>query len=217
MTWQPRACHSCTPHKKPHPSSVLNLCPNDLHPRNTKTKFNFKPIVCVVTGAGRPGVVRQDALYAAASHLGGDTLEKSLGEAGRAKNTLSRRREQRGRNVGRGDGAGRPMGGISGATASNDEGAIRGRRDGGNGNERLMSMAGVCGKYDGSDGGDDTAVFESFEMAADQGADMVRAWWAERETPIDYESGWLVQTLFTADIDPVARAGIVVHGYGRFL
>lgn len=53
-------------------------------------KFNFKPIVCVVTGAGRPGITRQEALNAAAARLGGSTLQESLGSTHAAN--LTRRR-----------------------------------------------------------------------------------------------------------------------------
>lgn len=43
-------------------------------------QFNFTPIVCVVTGAGRPGVVREAALDATASNLAEDNaLQDSLG------------------------------------------------------------------------------------------------------------------------------------------
>lgn len=57
-------------------------------------QFNFTPIVCVVTGAGRPGVVREAALAATASDLAKDgTLKDSLG------NTLSGHAQAQGRKL----------------------------------------------------------------------------------------------------------------------
>eukprot|EP00903_Cladosiphon_okamuranus_P011978 g11249.t1 len=51
-------------------------------PANGAAQFNFTPIECVVTGAGRPGVVREAALSSAASDLAKDgTLANSIGTA----------------------------------------------------------------------------------------------------------------------------------------
>lgn len=52
-----------------------------IHGRSFLSQFNFKPITCVITGAARPGIIRQRALEAAAFRLGKDTLEDSLGSA----------------------------------------------------------------------------------------------------------------------------------------
>lgn len=46
-----------------------------------QSKFNFTPIICIVTGAGRPGLIRQHSLDAAASRLGEEILRDSLGAA----------------------------------------------------------------------------------------------------------------------------------------
>ena len=88
------------------------------------TKFNFKPVVCVITGSGRPGAVRQAELEAAASRLGGTILGDSLGRAGPGKysnHLRARRKHQNDCNRDRVGAAG------SETNASKPEGRARGR------------------------------------------------------------------------------------------
>ncbi|CAN0008939.1 unnamed protein product [Ectocarpus sp. 6 AP-2014] len=72
----------------------------EMHLLVSVSQFNFTPIVCVVTGAGRPGVVREAALDATASNLAEDNaLQDSLGpcRSSRARAQARRLRGERDR------------------------------------------------------------------------------------------------------------------------
>ncbi|CAM9375864.1 unnamed protein product [Ectocarpus sp. 12 AP-2014] len=78
----------------------VNASSAEMHLLISVSQFNFTPIVCVVTGAGRPGVVREAALDATASNLAEDNaLQDSLGpcRSSRARAQARRLRGERDR------------------------------------------------------------------------------------------------------------------------
>lgn len=142
---------SCLGRRAPSPSLAL------VHIRQ---QFNFTPITCLVTGAGRPGVVRQDALEAAASRLGKATLEDSLGPAARKQSECSLPR----RLLEVGGGGGLRDGDVGGVGA----GTQRGRHDG-------LGKSGQEAQADGNVGEQELlAGFDELEAGADP--NLVRYW-----------------------------------------
>lgn len=99
------------------------------------SQFNFTPILCVVTGAGRPGVVREAALVATASELAKEgTLRDSVvpalsghaqaqarklrGQRARDEEHRRQRHRQRGPRHKQDGGAGTPLDAASPADAT---------------------------------------------------------------------------------------------------